>query len=76
VAYAYAGAPEPPNLLIIEMDTVRDPRAVAHPANLLEVIDRSARELLLAIGDLVTGLPKVSMHLTVVTRGERCGLGQ
>ena len=66
MAYAYAGAPEPPDLLIVEMDSVRDPRAIGHPANLLEVIDR----LLLARGDLVTGLPKVSVHLTVVTRGE------
>jgi hypothetical protein len=70
VAYAYAGAPEPPDLLIVEMDSVRDPRAVAHPANLLKVIDRSARELFLAIGNFVTGLPKVSVHSTVVTRSK------
>jgi hypothetical protein len=29
VAYAYAGAPESPDLLIVEMDSVRDPGAGA-----------------------------------------------
>src|SRR5208282_350203 len=75
VAYAHAGAPEATDLVIVEMDAVRDPRTVAHPADLLEVVDWSAGELLLAIGDLVAGFAKVSVHPAFVTRGEPCGLG-
>ena len=41
MADADAGAAEPRDLLVVEMDAVREPRALRHPAGLLQEIDRA-----------------------------------
>ena len=70
MADADAGAAEPPDLLRIEMDAVREPRALRHPAGLLEQIDRAQPIHFETEALLVLRLAQMSVQLAIVALGE------
>src|ERR1700731_4165067 len=51
VTHSDTGTAKPGDLVIIEVDAVRQPCAVVHPTDLLKVLDRTTGELLLTIVD-------------------------
>ena len=71
MADADARAPEPPDLLRVEMDAVREPGALRHPAGLLEQIDRAQPIHFEAEALLVLGLAEMGVQLAIVALGER-----
>src|SRR5579883_603101 len=66
---------EPGDLVIVEMDSMRQPDAVAHPADLFEIIDRPAAETSEAIVVLVPGLAEMGMEAAAMLGRERRGRG-
>ena len=69
-----AGAPEPADLLRAEMNAVREPRPLRHPAGLLQQIDRPHAIHLQAEALLVLRLAQMGVQLAVVALGEARGL--
>src|SRR5260370_42480970 len=62
---------EPLDLLIAEMNPVREPHAIVQPTDLLEIIERPAAEMMLAILPLVGGLAEMGVQTAAVLRSER-----
>ena len=69
-----AGAPQPADLLGAEMNAVREPGPLRHPAGLLQQIDRPHAIHLEAEALLVLRLAKMGVQLAVVALGEPRGL--
>ena len=63
-----AGAREPLDLAVIEMDAVREPDPFVEPAAILEIIERPAFVELFAERVLVLGLGEMGVHANVQTR--------
>ena len=66
MADADARPPEPADLLRIEMDAVREPGALRHPARLLEKVDRAHAIHFEAEPLLVLGLAEMGVQLAIV----------
>ena len=64
------GAAKPLDLALVEPDAVRQPDAIAEPADLFEVIQRPAAEAVAAPGFFVLGLGKMGVQADVMARGE------
>ena len=63
--------PEPPDLLRIEVDAMREPGALRHPAGLLEQIDRPQPVHFQAEALLVLGLAQMGVQLAIIVLGQR-----
>ena len=74
MADADARRAEPPNLVVVEVDAVREPGATAHPAGLLQEIDRPHPVDVEAEPLLVGGFAEMRVKLAVVALGETRGL--
>ena len=71
MADADAGLAEPRDLLRVEMDAMREPGALRHPARVLEQIDGAQAVHLQAEALLVRGLAEMGVELAIVALGER-----
>ena len=67
------GSAEPRDLGLVRVDAVRDPAAVGHPPDRLEVLDRAAAELLRRERVLVGVLGEVRVQPHVEPLGELRG---
>ena len=64
---------EPRHFLVVEMDAVGEPHAIAQPAALLEIVDRPAAEVVQAIFVFVRGLAEMGVQAAIVFVGETDG---
>ena len=67
---AEAMTAEPRHFLVIEVDAVCEPHAILQPAELFEVIHRTAAVVMQAIGVFVRGLAEVGVQAAIVFGGE------
>ena len=68
---AAAGRGELPDLVVVDMDGVREPDVVAQPAQRLHPVDRAELEALERVALLVQRLAEMGVEPDLVVAGER-----